>query len=155
MTGGSGLPTGVYEQLDALFRSDAYVGRIGAEIVDWSIGSATIAATVQDDQVNFVGVGHGGLLFSLADIGMSVVSNSEGRISLAISFNIDFQRATRPGDRILVAATTTSQTRRLSTHEVVAMVGDRQVGAGRGITYRTDDWLLGEDAWPDQWRATH
>ena len=153
--GALGLPGGMYERLDALFRADPYAKRLGVEIVQWSVGSATIAATVGDDQVNFVGVGHGGLIFSLADIAMSVASNSEGRISLAISFTIDFQRATSPGDRIEVTATTVNQTRRLSTHEAVAMVGDRRVGSGRGITYRIDDWHFGADAWPEEWRAAH
>lgn len=155
------LPSHLVGELDTLFRSDPYANRLGARIVDWSLGSATVEGAVAEHQVNFLGAGHGGFIFSLADVAMAVASNTTGRVSVAIQVDIAYLRPAAAGDGLLATARVTNLSRRFA-HLDLAVTGispangrDRTVATATGICYRTDDWHLGPEQWPEEWRATY
>ena len=47
-------------RLEAVFRSDAYLADLGAELVDWDGGRATFRLVPEARHCNFVGSIHGG-----------------------------------------------------------------------------------------------
>ena len=53
--------------------------------------------TVRDDMLNGLDVGHGGLIFALADSAMAHASNSHGQPAFAVCATIDFVAPGRPG----------------------------------------------------------
>ena len=149
------LPDDIRHQLDALFRSDPLMAQLGVELLMWSPGIARVQATVNDSHTNFLGGGHGGILFSLGDIAMSFASNGYGRQAVATQIDISYHRGVRPGDVVVATASEISRTRRFAHHRVDMEANDRLVASATGTTFRTDEWLLSPEIWSDEWRQTY
>lgn len=140
--------------LDALFRADAHARTLGIELVDWGLGWAEVRATAPATHGNFLGSLHGGYLFSLADVALSYAGNSWGRMSLALSMEIQYLRAAHPGAPLRAVARCRSRTRRTSAFAIDVTSGaDTLVATLQAINYRTDAWHLNEETWPAEWRA--
>ena len=149
-------PENNHARLDAVFQSDAYVNEVGAKLVEWDGGRAVFRLAPEPRHLNFVGSIHGGALFSLADAALGVASNSWGRLCVALTIETQFLSA--PIDEILVAsAVERSRTRRTAAYAIdVTSEADGALRATfQAMTFRTGRWHLGEDAWPEEWRATH
>ena len=144
------------DRLEAVFESDAYVNELGAKLVEWDGGRATFRLAPEPRHCNFVGSVHGGALFSLADAALGVASNSWGRMCVALTIEAQFLSA--PTDHVLVAtAVERSRTRRTAAYAIDVTSEDDGVlrATFQAMAFRTGRWHLGEDAWPDDWRATH
>jgi acyl-CoA thioesterase len=143
-------------RLEAIFRGDAYVGALGAELVDWGGGHATFRLT-PGPHTNFVGSVHGGALFSLADAAIGVASNSWGQLSVLLSAEAQFLSAAPAGDTLVARATERSRTRRTSsfTIDVTSEADGSLRAAVVAMCFRTGRWHLGEEAWPEDWRAKY
>lgn len=149
------LPAQGRNRLELLFSADPLMAQLGAELIVWSPGAATVQATMNETHTNFLGGGHGGILFSLGDIAMSFASNGYGRLALATQIDISYHRGVRPGDLVVATATEISRTRRFGHHRVELKVNERLVASATGTTYRTDDWHFGEEIWPAEWREKY
>jgi acyl-CoA thioesterase len=144
-------------RLESIFLSDAYVNGSGAELLDWGGGHATFRLRPQARHTNFVGSVHGGALFSLADAGIGVASNSWGRMSVLLTAEAQFLTAAPPGDALVARATERSRTRRTSAFaiDVVSEADGTLRAAFQAMCFRTERWHLGEDAWAEDWRARY
>ena len=75
------LPTIVFvsgfteSSVRSLMESDPYAKEIGVDLVSVTSDEITLSLEVTDRLTNFLGLDHGGVVFSLADIGMSYASN--------------------------------------------------------------------------------
>lgn len=141
--------------LDELFRADGFAGTLGVEVTDWSGGIASAAATPGPEHLNFAGSVHGGFLFSGADVAVSVASNSWGRKSVAVSIDIEYLSAARPGEQLVFTAEEAGRGRNLATYRIEIRRGDKLVSIATAVTFRTADWHFGTEAWSERWRATH
>ena len=143
-------------RLEAVFQSDAYVNELGAKLVEWDGGRAVYRLVPARHHLNFVGSVHGGALFSLADSALGVASNSWGRLCVALTVETQFLSA--PVDAALVAtAVERARTRRTAAYAIDVISEDDWAlrAAFQAMVFRTGRWHLGEDAWPEEWRATH
>lgn len=77
-----------------------------------------VAMVVGEPHVNFLGVGHGGVVFSLADCAFSLASNNAGDRAVAIDTHLVLTASTKPGDRLEASVTETSRGRTLGTYRV-------------------------------------
>jgi acyl-CoA thioesterase len=144
-------------RLEEVFGSDAWVKGSGAELVEWGGGHATFRLRPESGHTNFVGTVHGGALFSLADAAIGVASNSWGRVSVLITAQAQFLSAVPAGDVLLARAEERSRTRRTVALAIdVLSEADNTLRATfQAMCFRTDNWHLGEDAWPEEWRASY
>lgn len=127
-------PTRVAELLAA----DAYAASLGVELVAVSVDEITVALTVEEHHLNFLGVGHGGMVFSLADCAFSLGSNSAGDRAVAIDTHLVLTAATRAGDRLTATVREASRGRTLGTYRVeVARRDGRLVGLFTGTVHVT------------------
>ena len=142
-------------RLEAVFRSDAYVKEIGAELVEWDGGRAVFRLAADAAHLNFVGSVHGGAMFSLADCALGVASNSWGRICVALTVDVQYLSAGVGGETLRATALERARTRRTASYAIeVVSETDGTLRAGfQAMCFRTGRWHLGEDAWPDGWRA--
>lgn len=149
------VPNG--DRLDRLFRADPYMTDLGMDLVSWAGGTATVRWTPGDHHRNFAGTVHGGALFSLADAAFAVASNSWGRICVALTVEIHYLDAPDVGVELEAVARERSRGRRSASHliEVRPTGADELVASFHAMVHRTGRWHLGEDAWPDDWRAAH
>lgn len=76
---------------------DLFARHIGAEVLEYSPGTARARMAIKDHHLNSAGLVHGGAIFSLADAVFSIASNSHGTLALAINVSISFFTAIRGG----------------------------------------------------------
>ncbi|MFV2039075.1 MAG: PaaI family thioesterase, partial [Acidimicrobiales bacterium] len=68
------------------------------------------------EHLNFLGSVHGGYLFAVADMALSVASNSWGRIAVAISVDFHYLTATTSGEELDFTARERSRGRTIATY---------------------------------------
>lgn len=98
--------------------SDSYARSLGVELVSVTDDEIVVAMVVGEPHVNFLGVGHGGVVFSLADCAFSLASNNAGDRAVAIDTHLVLTASTKPGDRLEASVTETSRGRTLGTYRV-------------------------------------
>jgi phenylacetic acid degradation protein PaaD len=98
--------------------ADAYARSMGIGLVSVSEDAIVIEMTVRPEHLNFLEVGHGGMVFSLADCAFSLASNSAGDRAVAIDTHLVLTAAARSGDRLRATATEASRGRTLGTYRV-------------------------------------
>ena len=119
----------------SLLEADEYAGDLGVELVSVTGDEIVVALEVTDRHTNFLGVGHGGMVFSLADCAFSLASNNAGD-AVAIDTHLVLTAASRPGDRLQATVRELSRGRTLGTYRAEVIRGDgRIVGLFTGTVY--------------------
>jgi acyl-CoA thioesterase len=88
----------------AHIRKDAYANWIGATVEAIDRGYSRVSLVVTESMLNFHGMTHGGIVFSLGDIAFAAASNSHGQTAVALNVNMSFLRATGVGDHLIAEA---------------------------------------------------
>ena len=143
------------DRLRELFSGDQFAATIGVEITEWAGGTATALARPGPDSCNFAGSVHGGYIFTAADVAASVAANSWGRQCVAVSIDIEYLRGAQAGDELRLTASEVGRGRNLGTYRIEAHRDEKIIAIASAVTFRTDQWHFGADAWSDDWRATH
>lgn len=104
------------DRVAGLLADDAYARGLGIELVDVTDDEIVVAMDVDDSHTNFLGGGHGGMVFSLADCAFSLASNSAGDPAVAIDTHLVLTAASRPGDRLEARVREVSRGRTLGTY---------------------------------------
>lgn len=121
-----------------LLAADPYANNLGIELVSVSDDAIVIAMEVGPDHLNFLQVGHGGMVFSLADCAFSLGSNATGDRAVAIDTHLVLTAATHLGDRLEATVNEASRGRTLGTYRVEVRRGDgRVVGLFTGTVHIT------------------
>ena len=89
---------------DVMWAGDAASRMLGMSILAVGPGSATVSMTVREDMINGWGLGHGGLVASLADSAFAVACNSHGTVTVASGFDVSLLEAARLGDELVAVA---------------------------------------------------
>ncbi len=143
------------DRLNELFRGDPFIEFLGAEVVGWDGGSATIRVAAGTKHHNFAGGVHGGFLFSGLDIALSIASNSWGRMAVAVSVDVHYLAAAPAGEVLDFIATEVSRGRNMATYALEVRRQDKLYATATGTTFRTDNWHFDSVAWTDRWRSNH
>lgn len=114
-------------RIEELLGADNYAQGLGVELVDVSPDSIAVALDVTAAHTNFLGVGHGGMVFSLADCAFSLGSNASGDRAVAIDTHLVLTAPSRPGDRLTAVVREASRGRTLGTYHVEVTRDDGRV----------------------------
>jgi len=121
-----------------LLAADNYARLFGIELVETTPAEITVAMEVAEDHLNFLAVGHGGAVFSLADCAFSLASNSAGDRAVAIDAHLVLTAAARVGDRLEAKAREMSRGRTLGAYRVdVTRPDGRAVALFTGVVHIT------------------
>lgn len=88
----------------AYIKEDPFAKHLGANIEEIRAGYSRVSLTITADMLNFHGITHGGLIFTLGDIAFAAASNSHGQTAVALNVDIGFMRATNVGDQLIAEA---------------------------------------------------
>lgn len=121
--------------IDTLLAADAAARELGVDVHHAQPGRVEVGLIVTESMLNFGGTCHGGVLFQLADIAMSFVSNQDQPMTVATAASIDYLSPAGTGDDLRAVVTTTSGGRN-AIHDGVISVGERTVALFRGKTLR-------------------
>ena len=124
------------ERAAELLAADPYAQRLRVRLVEVTDDSVTVAMLIGEGHHNFVGSTHGGVLFSLADVALSLAGNVPGP-AVAIDTHLAITAASAAGDELVATATEITRGRTLSTYrvEVRRTSDDRICGTFTGTNY--------------------
>lgn len=124
------------ETIHAAYAQDPYARSQGFELADVTDDHVVVSMTVRDDQVNFLGGTHGGVLFSLADCAFSLASNAHGDPAVAIDTHLAIAGGSDIGDVLTARAHEMTRGRSLATYRVdVTRSDDRVVALFTGTVF--------------------
>jgi phenylacetic acid degradation protein PaaD len=105
-------------RVEEMLGADPYAQSLGIELVSVTDQEIVVGMVVGESHVNFLGVGHGGMVFSLADCAFSLASNSAGDRAVAIDTHLVLTAPSKPGDRLTATVNEASRGRTLGTYRV-------------------------------------
>lgn len=120
-------------------RREPYADSLGIRVDAVKEGCATCSVTVTGDMLNFLGVVHGGLIFSLADVAFSAASNSDHFPSYALDVSGSFLRAPQIGDVVVAEARRVHTTKRTGVYRIEVTSGDKLIATFNGTVFRKTD----------------
>lgn len=151
-----GFPADLHDGLEALLSSSPLLEALEIELLGWLPGSVSLRMTPSKDHANLVGSVHGGVLFALADAAFEFACNSHGRICVAVQTSCHYSRPAEPGEALTAGASEVARSRRNASYRIdVRDESGDLIAWYMALAHRTDRWHLGEQRWPEAWRATH
>ena len=131
----------MHEDARLLLEADPFAAELGVRLLAAEGATAVVELQIQTSHVNFLGVAHGGVLFSLADIAMSIVANASRTEAVAIEAHVSYIRPARVGDKLRARAEEEHATG--STGEYRATIHDQEggmVALFSGTVFRPDPY---------------
>ncbi len=119
------------------FAADAYVASQGFDLHVVSDDVVEVAVTIREDQTNFHGGPHGGMIFSLADCAFSLACNAYAEAAVAIDTHMVYTAPCKVGDRLLATAIEMTRGRTLGSYQVTVTRPD-----GRTVALFTGTVLI-------------
>ena len=131
--------------LDQVFQrisEDPYARFLGIELLELREGYSRVAMTIEEHMLNFHGIPHGGVIFSLADAAFAAAGNSHGQVAVALNVSINFLAAVPLGTRLYAEATEESLGHRTALYRLaVATESGKPVALCHGTVYRKNQPL--------------
>lgn len=118
----------------ALARRDTFTRELGIEVVEAAVGRAVTRVRVEERHVNFNGVCHGGLTFTLADAAFGYACNSHGIMSAGIDVHMMYNTAARVGDMLTATAVEIARSARIANYRIDVVRADGTLIAGMSGT---------------------
>jgi phenylacetic acid degradation protein PaaD len=115
--------------MSAMLAADAASATLGVRALRAGPGRAEMALTVTPAMLNGHQIGHGGVLFTLADTAFAVACNSYNRNTLSTGCDIDFLAQVRAGDELRAVAVERYRRGRAGLYDVTVRRGDGTVVA--------------------------
>lgn len=128
----------------AYIRKDAYANWLEATIEAIEPGYSRVSLVVTTSMLNFHGMTHGGLVFSLGDIAFAAASNSHGQTAVALNVATSFLRATAIGDHLVAEAKEVHLGGATALYDIVVTEKNSQqlVAKSQATVYRKRDFFI-------------
>jgi len=98
--------------------TDNFEKLVAIDIIEAKDGYAKTSLRITKKHTNFIGMVHGGLIFTLADCAFEKAVNSGERVGVAVQVNINFLKAAHEGEILTAEAVRVSETRRLGLYHI-------------------------------------
>ena len=119
-------------------RLDAYSELLGIKVLELSPGRAVVKMTLRPDMMNPHGTAHGGSIFSLADTGLALASNSHGNEAVALNVNITYCRPGLVDTELIATVEEQNRTRSTGLYAIEVRREDGKLAAsGQGSVFFT------------------
>ncbi len=121
-----------------LIGEDPFAAYLGVEVLEIKPGWARVRVRLSGDHLNFLGMVHGGVIFSLADVAFAAASNSFGSKAVALSVCIDFISAADISDELTAEVGLVSRAGKTGLYEMKVLdSGGNTIAQCRGWVYHT------------------
>ncbi len=133
----------VDEATKAVIESDSYAAHLGARLLEIRPGYARVSLELAPCHLNFMGMIHGGVIFSLADVAFGAAANSFGKRAMALSVGIDYLAAPETMGEMTAEVELVTRAGRMGYYHMTVVDGSgKRVAGCRGWAYHTDRPLL-------------
>jgi phenylacetic acid degradation protein PaaD len=113
----------------AMFEADAASASLGIQPSWVRPGAAEVVLSVSPAMLNGHRIGHGGVVFTLADTAFAIACNSYNRLTVAAGCDIDFVAPVSAGDQLRAVALERYRRGRSGLYDVTVRRGDGTVVA--------------------------
>lgn len=128
----------VNEDARRIIEDDPYAAHLGAEVTELKPGEAKVRLKLAQHHRNFMGLVHGGVMFSLADVAFGAAANSFGTKAMALSVHIDFLAPPAADDVLTAEVRLVSRAGRMGFYRMeVRDSEDRLIAQCGGWAYHT------------------
>ncbi len=140
------------QAIAAYIRKDPFAKHLGAKVDIVAPGHSRVTLRVTDTMVNFHGMTHGGLIFTLSDIAFAAAGNSRGQTAVALNVDICFLRASKPGDILVAEAKEQFAGGPTALYDIT--VKNQETGEliakSLDMVYRKKEWFVPDDTESDE-----
>jgi len=133
------IPSGSTEptssRLRGLAAADPYAELLGARLLVDDPERLKVELELGSRHTNFMGLAHGGVVYSLADFALSLISNAEVE-AVALDTHLVLAASARAGDRLTATACPATRSRSVATYRITVERNDgRVVGIFTGTVF--------------------
>ena len=118
--------------LGELLARDSFAQAMGIEFIEGRVGRVVLEMTLADRHLNFLGRGHGGVAFALADMAFGLASNAAGEASFGVDAHIAYAKGANKGDRLRATAEEVSRNRKIGIYRVDVDIGGNRIATFTG-----------------------
>jgi acyl-CoA thioesterase len=111
------------DRIEHIWQNDRIVQGFGMELLEAREGYARVSVTVEDRFLNALGVGHGALLFAVADVAFGVSVNATVD-AVGVQWSLNVFRPARPGDELIAESRVIHAGRRSMVCELTIATAD-------------------------------
>ncbi len=119
--------------------NDPYIKFLGISVDKVKKGYSLCSIVITNDMLNFLGLVHGGLIFSLADVAFSVASNSDHLPSYALDVSGSFLKTAKVGDTVTAEAKLIHTTKRTGIYRMEVFKNTELIATFNGTVFRKVD----------------
>jgi acyl-CoA thioesterase len=101
-----------------MLNGDPFAQSLGVTLASVADDEIVVELEIGHRHLNFLRLGHGGVVFSLADCAFSLVANAAGDRAVAIDTHLVLTAPAREGDRLRARAIEATRGRTLGTYRV-------------------------------------
>jgi acyl-CoA thioesterase len=131
---------------EVLYGQDRTSQALGIRIGEVRPGYARLSMVVRPDMTNGHRIGHGGMVFTLADTAFAFACNSHNENNVAASASIDFLAPSHEGDELTAVATEVWRSGRSGIYEItVTNQKGARIALFRGRSARIAGQVVGVD----------
>jgi len=116
--------------------NDPYVQFLGITVDKIEKGYSLCSIVITNDMLNFLGLVHGGLIFSLADVAFSAASNSDHLPSYALDVSGSFLQTAKVGDTVTAEAKLLHSTKRTGIYRMNIFTNKELMATFNGTVFR-------------------
>lgn len=113
------------DRVDELLTADPYAAHLGIRRSE--AAEVAVEMTIGTQHLNFLGVTHGGAMFSLADCAFSLASNAAGDRAVAIDTHLVLAGGSAEGEVLTAVAKEATRGRTLGTYQITVTRSDGKV----------------------------
>ena len=117
-------------------KNDPFVKFMGIRVDEVSEGFASCSLILTGDMLNFLGVPHGGVYFSLADVAFSAAANYNHPPSFALDISGSFLKPAKVGETLTAKAELVHSTKRTGLYRLEVFQGRELLATFNGTVFR-------------------
>lgn len=129
-------------EINAFIRQDNYAKLLGVTIEEIGEGYARVVGVVSAETTNFHAIGHGGYIFSLADIAFACASNSRGQTAVALDMTISYTQPAHIGDQLVAECTEIQLNGPIGLYEILVTRQETLIAKVQATVYRKKAWFV-------------
>ncbi|MGA1826305.1 MAG: hotdog fold thioesterase [bacterium] len=135
-----------HNAINEYIQKDSFAKNLGATVEIIKPGHSRVSLIVTESMINFHGMAHGGVIFSLGDMAFAAASNSHGQIAVALNVDICYLKASKLGDHLVAEAKEQHAGGRTALYEIT-IVNEKSgdlIAKSQNLVYRKREWFIQE-----------
>ena len=118
--------------------NEPFAQKFGIKLLALEEGYSKVEMKFNPDMENFLGMAHGGALFTLIDEAFETASNSHGTVAVALNMNITYVSSPAKGSRLVAEAKEISLTNKTASYDIKVFDDqEKLIASCQALVYRT------------------